>query len=1365
LAGINLGTIYARLTADDELSAVLARASTNLDTFAKKADRMGSRLQAAGGQLTTAVTVPIVAMGAAIIKTGADFDRGMNLVNAVLEATPPQMEILRKKAIEMGRDTVFSASDAAEALAELAKAGLDVDETMGAVSPVMQLAAASGLSMGEAASISARAMRAFGLETSDLTHLNDILAKGVNDSTLELTDIATAFKYVGPVATGFGMTVAQTVAALAEMRDAGLGASMAGRALREGLERLANPVKSVRDVMGELGIESFMSGGSLMNLSQVIGLLESKSLSVPQSLKLFGDAAGPGMYALVHRGKEALDELTLSFDGASGTAQKMADAMMSGLPGALEQLRGSVETALIALKDAFEPTLIRVIQTAERAADFVTNRLVPAFTSLPVGVQQGVLAFIAMLAALGPVLVGLGTFIRVVGFAAEGLQVLITYLGPVVRLWGLLGAAFAAVSWPVVAIVAFVSAVGAAGVAVLKFTGLWDPLMGMLSDVMRIAKNLVILGFEEMKTVLEDVAHVITGMFKDAWVEMRSMLAGILGVTEAQVIPALKGIGLAVLSSIPGLREMISAIAWLKNNVPGASRGLKGAADASDALVKAARERGAPPLPPGFGSAAFPTGLGMGLGSIGSETKWTLPTAPRGGSGGGGGKVDSAWKDFLDEISGRSAVTEAQKWMRGLEAIGGLTKMTAETQDRLNNVLGDALTAYAALGVRAPVDMAKVWLATLPTPKVITGLGELAEHVLDVKKSIAVPFESFLPVTSGLGNLAGAGATGVMAGAGLKKMPTFLQDAFGSAGDFGSNLSKTIMSAVTGGGSVVNAVSGMLGGSLMSGVVGRFSKTFASTFLGGTLSAILPGLGALVGPLMEKITSLFNKPEWKKILSGVGRDWGVDISEGLAKSIETDAKRLNSRFAATLLHIADIVKEGGGVEKFGLEKTIAKTRDLFVEVGQKAITTKEAATAMGSIFPQIAEVIVKSNRIASASFVELIALNKQFGLDTQEILTFVTSQAGRAADGIVAMLGPLTAQKELTAESAAEFERMGIVALGTFNAAITAGVDWLTAVQTIGPALDALLAIQTNLGITTENAALSQLHHYRELVSANETLVVSAGALNQTLLALSNIGGLTVETLAAMEAQGLATFDRLTAAGFSQNESLMMMKGFLENIILAHQQLGVPIDENTQRLINMATEQGILSEQSLSTNDILMQGFAALIEAVGGQLPEAFQKMRDAAVLASTDITTAVNGIPRDVPVYVHLDDGTSPAATAEGAWRGAMVMASRLQHLAGGGLVAFQPRGTDTVPAMLTPGEGVVSVRGMDALGADGLASLNNGAGLGGTTVRNSFVINNPQMDSDDRVEQLADAIARRIYNGGKTRTSWDRALKGLGR
>jgi hypothetical protein len=128
--------------------------------------RVGSKMQSIGASMTAGVTLPIAALGAAAVRSGLEFEGAMNKIDGVLQPTARQMESLRQKAIEMGAATVFSATDSATAMLELGKAGFTTEEALTGVSDVLQLAAASGLSMGEAAELSARTLSAFGVRSS-----------------------------------------------------------------------------------------------------------------------------------------------------------------------------------------------------------------------------------------------------------------------------------------------------------------------------------------------------------------------------------------------------------------------------------------------------------------------------------------------------------------------------------------------------------------------------------------------------------------------------------------------------------------------------------------------------------------------------------------------------------------------------------------------------------------------------------------------------------------------------------------------------------------------------------------------------------------------------------------------------------------------------------------------------------------------------------------------------------------------------------------------------------------------------------------------------------------------------------------------
>jgi hypothetical protein len=229
-----------------------------------------------------------------------------------------------------------------------------------------------------------------------------------------------------------------------------------------------------------------------------------------------------------------------------------------------------------------------------------------------------------------------------------------------------------------------------------------------------------------------------------------------------------------------------------------------------------------------------------------------------------------------------------------------------------------------------------------------------------------------------------------------------------------------------------------------------------------------------------------------------------------------------------------------------------------------------------------------------------------------------------------------------------DLDRAARLTMATFNASVAAGKDWISAVETMGPTIDQLQAAYKKLG-TEVPASLQTLIDFRQKVADNKPLVESAGALNELTLALSNIGGLNADTMKDLEAQGAETFQKLIDAGFTENESLQQMKGYLESVRDAHEQLGIPIDENTQKLIDQAEAQGILKESGQDMTSVLRDGLEALIDAVGGKMPEAYKRYRESAKAAeqaakdAAKTTTDANTEAKDAV------DGVSDAYDASG--------------------------------------------------------------------------------------------------------------------
>ena len=209
-------------------------------TAVQKIAATGEKLKGIGdnissvGQKFLPVTAAVTGLGAAAVKTAADFDTAMSQVAAVSGATGSDLDALRDKAREMGSKTKFSASEAAEAMNYMAMAGWKTEDMLSGIEGIMNLAAASGEDLATTSDIVTDALTAFGLTAADSGHFADILAAASSNANTNVSMMGETFKYCAPIAGALGFSAEDTAEAIGLMANAGIKSTQAGTALHAG---------------------------------------------------------------------------------------------------------------------------------------------------------------------------------------------------------------------------------------------------------------------------------------------------------------------------------------------------------------------------------------------------------------------------------------------------------------------------------------------------------------------------------------------------------------------------------------------------------------------------------------------------------------------------------------------------------------------------------------------------------------------------------------------------------------------------------------------------------------------------------------------------------------------------------------------------------------------------------------------------------------------------------------------------------------------------------------------------------------------------------------------------------------------------
>ncbi|WP_417850653.1 phage tail tape measure protein [Thalassoglobus sp.] len=420
---------YVELFADDsKLVRGLRRAQAKLKAFGRSIQQFGRRLLSIG----SLAAVPF----ALSAKTFANFESQMARVKALTGATESQFKRLEKEAKRLGATTVFSASQAAEAMSSFALAGFDVDQILSAIGPTLDLAAAGQIEIGQAADIAAKIMAGMGMTAEELGSAVDVMAKAMTTANTDLTMLGDAFKFVGPMAKSAGISLEEITAAIQLLSNAGIQGEMAGSTLRGILLSLTSPSAAAESELKRLGVRITDEAGNVRTLADILADLEGSLSDVGSGEKLrvlgtiFPARQAAGAAELVAQGADRLRQATAELGDASGTASQIAGTQLDTLKGDATILMSALEGVAIAIGEAFGTEL----RAAVRGVTSFLSAL-----GIWIGENKQLLlttvGIVASLLAAGVALIGIGGTIQLVAFGVGGLA---TVIGTVASLLGAL---------------------------------------------------------------------------------------------------------------------------------------------------------------------------------------------------------------------------------------------------------------------------------------------------------------------------------------------------------------------------------------------------------------------------------------------------------------------------------------------------------------------------------------------------------------------------------------------------------------------------------------------------------------------------------------------------------------------------------------------------------------------------------------------------------------------------------------------------------------------------------------------------------------------------------------------------------------
>ena len=603
----------------------------------------GEKLKTVGDNVTNVgkkfmpVTLGVVGLGTAAVKTAADFDTAMSKVAAVSGATGKDLDALRDKAREMGSKTKFSASEAAEAMNYMAMAGWKTEDMLSGIEGVMNLAAASGEDLATTSDIVTDALTAFGLSAKDSGHFADILAAASSNANTNVSMMGETFKYCAPIAGALGFSAEDTAEAIGLMANAGIKGSQAGTALRTIMNNLSGDVKICGSSIGEVTVATTNADGSMRDLSDILadcrtafsGLSESEKAAAAESL--VGKNAMSGFLALMNAGEADINKLSSAIDNCDGCAAGMAETMNDNLAGQLTILKSQLQELAISFGELLMPAIRTIVGWIQKFVDWLN--------SMDEGTRKVIVTIALVAAAIGPVLIIVGKVISAIGT----IMTIIPKLAGVINAAKGVFAAFNAVcaANPYVLIIAAIVALVAAfiylwnnceefrqfwidlwesikeiAVAVWEtlkefftaaweaikttavtvwnaikdfFTGLWEGIKNIFTTVVNAISTFLTTAWNAIKNTVTTVFNVIKTFFTTVWNGIKSVITTVVKAISNFLTTAWNGIKTAITTVLNAIRTAVTTV-WngIKNTITTIVNAIKNAVTTAWNNIKSA---------------------------------------------------------------------------------------------------------------------------------------------------------------------------------------------------------------------------------------------------------------------------------------------------------------------------------------------------------------------------------------------------------------------------------------------------------------------------------------------------------------------------------------------------------------------------------------------------------------------------------------------------------------------------------------------------------------------------------------------------------------------------------------------------------
>lgn len=567
------------------------KAVSDLSNVSEGFKKVGGSLTDIGKKMTTNVTVPLAAVGAGATKVAADFESSMSQVQATLGitkdaqtelngATVNTMDALSDLAREMGGSTAFSAGECADAINTLAQSGLDAQQIYDALPDVLNLAAAGGISIADAATYATGAVKGFGDEMGNASHYADLIAKGSSLANTDVNELGRALSEASATAKTYGQDADSTTLALLRLAESNVTGSEAATGLSAAMTRVYAPTSEAKKAMEELGVAAYTQKGKARDFNDVVddlskalsGMSEEEANAATKAI--FGSSRLGIFNDMTASTTDHVDELKNGLEGCSGAAEEMAGTQLDNLNGHLTILKSAFDEAAISIGERLIPYIDTLVGWIQSAVEW--------FNGLSDSQLNLILTVVAVIAALGPIITIVGNIATVIGTVIGAISTVIgfvTSVGTLISagtpLLTALVTVIGGVNIAIVAIIGVIAAVIAAGVALYKnwdtikekaaafvsaIKEKWSAFVSATKEKFESIKNTIANIWEAIKTKITSVVSNISSSIQSKFNAIKSNITNVINNIKSVITSGIEAAKAAFEGKIEAMKAKVSSV-------------------------------------------------------------------------------------------------------------------------------------------------------------------------------------------------------------------------------------------------------------------------------------------------------------------------------------------------------------------------------------------------------------------------------------------------------------------------------------------------------------------------------------------------------------------------------------------------------------------------------------------------------------------------------------------------------------------------------------------------------------------------------------------------------------------------------------